>query len=423
MSNIISEAVERSRREEQEFRAFIPQHGFIADYLKYTDTQESPGSFHFWAASAIISAVLQRNVWVSKNIYQVYPNLFVVLVAPSGICRKSRAINIGVGLLEDFSFVNCLADKTTPEALLESLMLGTEHVGLNADKNQIKFGPESHTGFATASELTVFLSKDAYNSSMIEILTDLYDCRSNFKYVTRNKRPIILKNTCLSILGGSTPDWIANLPPDAFGGGFMSRFIFMVKNCRDRSICFPQEPPKGLQQKLKETLAKIHASCQGKMIITQEAKIWFQDWYDRLSDQARNVDTQLLGFVERKPDTVLKVATILATSELRMTIHKEDLQTAYAVVTWTQERAFDAFRHVEMTRFGNLKMRIIEFLDHNGGYVNRREILRKFGGRLQNLKELEGLESLMEASGELQIERSEGKGRPSIFYRRLFSDA
>ena len=46
---------------------------------------ESPSSFWRWSAYAAISAVLKDNVWFNKQIYNLYPNIYVMLHADSGL--------------------------------------------------------------------------------------------------------------------------------------------------------------------------------------------------------------------------------------------------------------------------------------------------------------------------------------------------
>jgi hypothetical protein len=416
--------IAKAKRDEAEFRRLLPTEGFFPAYMQYTDRQESPGSFHFWTAATILGACLQRRTWLSKGVYNIYPNLFTVLIAGTGKCRKSRAMGLGVELLERFDWLNLMADKTTPEALLEALMVGTQNVAQNNEQNP---GPREEldsTGIITTSEFAVFFGKQNYNTGMAELLTDLYDCRSSFKYVTRNRRAVMLKNIAVQILGASTPDWLGDaLPASAFGGGFMSRFIFMVKKCRDRSCAWPEEPHPDAKRNLQLDLIRIRAFCVGKMALTPEAMGWFERWYDHIESELVQ-DPNLIGFVERKPDTVLKLAIILAASMSTKTITAEILEQAYKIVSWTQDRMFEAFKNVDLTLTGKLRMKVMDFIKAQGGQVTRTAVLRKFGGSLPNgVSDLNSIQETLVEAGQLSVTvHPNPQGKVTMIYKLVEED-
>ena len=427
----VEETQESANADEQEFRSLVPKTGFLSDYMYYTDRQESPGSFHFWVAATILGAVIRRNAWVGKGIYNVFPNLYTVLVAPTGRCRKSRAINLGCGLIEGFDWLNIMADKTTPESLVEALMVGTTNlhsggVGTNPQgQPTINIGsPVDHVGLARSSELAVFLSKASYSMGMVALLTDLYDCPGSWKYITRNKKPIILHNPGIQLLAASTPEWLANeLPPGTFEGGFMSRVIFIVKYWRDRNIALPSAPHPNETRDLQTHIMKIRQLIQGLVTMVPNAIVWYESWYTATTQEVPS-NYRLLGFVERKPDTLLKLALILAASELSKSIKISHLEQALAIIEWTQRRMFKAFEHVDLSPQGQLQRLIIEYLQMQATLneaVTRRDLLRKFGGRLEHgLASLEQIMNVLLATGDVTatiIQAAGGKGgRPKIEY-------
>lgn len=418
-----AEAREVSRIEEKEFRALLPSTGFIGQYMHYTDKQESPGSFHFWTAVTIIGGVLQRRAWVSKGVYKVFPNLYTILVAPTGKCRKSAAMRLGLELVDRFEYMNIIADKTTPEALLETLQLGSQGMEKKEEDSETKIQIiVDSCGFIKASELSVFLNKNTYSSGMVSLLTDLYDCPSTYKYVTRNKSPVLLQDVAISLLGASTPDWLAtSIPEAAFEGGFMSRVVFMVKDERDRSIPFPVEPEKDEKANLRRELQRIRKHFRGEIILTKEAREWFKEWYANGADLTTS-DNQLVGFVERKPDTLLKLAIILAAAEnpaLRE-IHIGHLVQASRILNWSQAKMFKAFEHVNLSPFGQILNSIHAHIAR-AGVVSKRDVLRKFGRRLQGLKQLEEVEETLMDMGVIDTDTviPEGGGRAKSVYRYI----
>jgi hypothetical protein len=107
---------------------------------------------------------------------------------------------------------------------------------------------------------------------------------------------------------------------------------------------------------------------------------------------------------------------ILAVSEERMVITKDDLTTGLKLLDWVDERAFDAFRHVDLSHLGRIKLKIIELLTLAGGRISRRDVLRKIGGQLNGMADLETIQQLMEQSGELVVAATTNPGKQSIMY-------
>jgi hypothetical protein len=422
--NGMEESVAAAQCEERIFRDLLPQDGFIADYMRYTDRQESPGSFHFWSVLTVLGACLQRRVWLSKGVYPVYPNLYTVLVAPTGRCRKTRAVSLALGIGEGFDWLNVIADKTSGEAFLEALMVGTQAMVTSSAGASATVTPPDSAGLVKAPELAVLLGKEAYSAGMINLLTDLYDCPDDFKYLTRNKRPVILHNVVVQLLGCTTPSWFSiGLAEDNFGGGFMSRIIFVVKDQRDRIISMPEAPHPDERQNLRKQLLTIRSVVKGELKLTPDALAWYTEWYNASALQPID-DVNLMGFIERKPDTVFKVAILLTAAKLGREIDLTTIKQAFEIVTWTQRKAFRAFVHINLTGLGRLKLRILEFIECKGGKATRRDIMRKFGGQFQNgVGDLKAIDEVLQQSGDVKIETETHHGRPTIAYTRLFTEA
>lgn len=385
-----SKSQEDSFKEEQEFAKHLPDAGFFHEYMEYTSRQESPGSFHFWVAASVISATLGRRVWINRGIYELFPNVYTVLVAPSGVARKSRAMSLGTNLVEDFEWMNVAADKTTPEALLASL-----DQDVNFDKQKagetININVDSHA-FVRTGEMSVFLNKSSYTQGMVTILTHLYDCPPTFRYKTRTQKEIILNNVSLTFLGATTPDWLAyNTPEEAFEGGFMSRVIFVFKGNRDRNFPIPQEPAEGHVEKLKQMIVEIRQNFKGPIPLSTEAIRYFNVYYKKVHEEYTEANSERLGgFIERKPDTLLKLATILSAAEnpYEKMVAERHLRQANHLLALTQERMFESFSKLDISPLGKVQNRILDIL-YIHGKASQRFIQRKLGRQVDSAKQLE----------------------------------
>ena len=127
---------------------------WLRSYLEYTSETESPETLNIWIGLSIIAGALGRNVVMSRGHHKIYPNLFVVLVAPSGRHRKSSACGIGIDILRQSETTKVICDAATAVALLQEMSMLT--------KTREDQSIEAHcVAFAFASEWSTFIRKDA----------------------------------------------------------------------------------------------------------------------------------------------------------------------------------------------------------------------------------------------------------------------
>ncbi|KKK48946.1 hypothetical protein LCGC14_3140030 [marine sediment metagenome] len=238
--------------------------------MKWLDDSEAPDSFHLWTALTILGAAMRRNAFIRRGYYTLWPNFFTVLVAKTGRCRKSSAMEAGVvNLLNKVDEVLVISDKMTTEGLIETL---SQHVVMTN-----KMVSREATGLVFASEFAVLIHHD---TKMVGFLTDIYNSREKWLYTTRTKGKVELSGICVSLLAGSAPEWLKLIiPMGAVGGGFTSRIIFVYEEDRRRSIPRPSPPDKKLRDDLIADL-KIMTTMEGEFKLSPDAGKLFDDWYN-----------------------------------------------------------------------------------------------------------------------------------------------
>jgi hypothetical protein len=347
----------------KDFDALVPSTGWIRDYFNWTQNTEPPSVFHFFVAATIVGAALGRNVFFDKGAYQVFPNLCVVIVAPTGRCRKTSACNLGMNL-----YINVggtlLADKTTPEALVDALKLS-----------------QNATGLIYAPELAVFLGKQKYQEGMVPLLTSLFDCPKEWTSKTIGRGETSLTNVALSAIMCSTLDWIqTGIPRDAFGGGFMSRFLFVVQENTARVFPLPPALSDVTKKDLIARLAKLH-SLKGEFRFTPEAKDWYIHWYK--SRPGSFGDKQFSGYFERKPDHIIRLAMVMvAASGSELLLRMEDLIAAEKILQWVEIWLPSTFEEMSASASGEDQARITRQLRQAGGAMEHSKLLRKNSNRM-----------------------------------------
>lgn len=363
--------------------SFLPTEGLFTLYKEYTQSTQMCPRFNFFSLAALIGAIIKRKVSFQRSSYALFPplfpNIWVILLAPQGKGNKSSALRVAKNLSLKLSSKDApkfLAAKLTPEALVKAMAgrILTEEVIDKVDKNLLHILKKSAQGVLYGSELGVLLGKEKYNTGMIALLTDLYDCPTEWSSDTVTRGDQKLYNVCISIMGASTPDWMQSmLPTDAFKGGFMSRLLFVAfPEGWNRRIADPLPPPEGLEEKLLQGLVKI-AQLKGDMSWTKDAKQFFSDWYMNLPNSDLGVKA---SYLERKQDHLLKLAMILQIAQdCSLTMTKETLTQSLHILGAIEPETLRMIEYISIDPRMRICQRIMESMESSSKGVSEAEIL------------------------------------------------
>jgi hypothetical protein len=96
---------------------------WLNEYMAYAQAKSplTPTLFHESAGLVLISAIIARRLVLPMSFGDIYPNLYVMWIAPSTVYAKSTALNIASDLLLE-SFPHLLSPQdSTPEALISDM--------------------------------------------------------------------------------------------------------------------------------------------------------------------------------------------------------------------------------------------------------------------------------------------------------------
>ena len=105
------------------FKQVVPDRGFLSDVLNtFSPTTDGPDEFIFMAGLAALGAIAGHNFYIRGAIgNRIYPNLYILIVAPSTLYRKSTAISIAEKVVRMYDKVLVYPAEFTPEQLLHIL--------------------------------------------------------------------------------------------------------------------------------------------------------------------------------------------------------------------------------------------------------------------------------------------------------------
>lgn len=369
---------------------------WLRAYLNLTEGQESPDIFHLWCGVSAIATTLERNVWLDRGYYTLYPNLYIVLVSGSAVARKSTAIGVASHLYREANPEGTMvSQKITPEALI-----GVLHEGFAKRKVS--------AGYIIADELSVFLGDGARDSSLIQLLTKLYD-GADFDYHTLIRGKEMCANPCTNFLAGTAPEWLkTSLPSHAIGGGFTGRIVFVHHIGSGRRIPFPyvSEEARKVRTNLLEDLRLIR-DMKGEFTLSGDAKEWFEDWYVDVYEPDK-VEASLKPYFARKPDTLLKVAMVVSASRRQTRlVEEEDIAVAADMLGENEKFLPQMMQSMQTTQVGQDSMTVLNIVKKRG-VVSHADLLRMVS-YFANSKMLgEILEGLTQ-SGVIKEEIREGR--------------
>jgi len=385
-------------------------------YLEYTENTESPTSYHTWCGLATIAGALQRKVYLRWGIGQViYPNLYVVLIGPSGRTRKGVSLGIAKDILRQVPGVTIAPESSSGK---QSTILVMKRAGLDfVDPTDNK--TKRHCSVtAFSEELSVFLGQGdiAYLSS----LTDWYDSKDDWEYETVGRGKDSIKGVCLNLVGGTAPDWIQSMiPHEAVGGGFTSRVIFIVEEAKRKIV--PEHTMTmreiELQEMLVRDLERIHA-LKGEVIMSKEAKELYVNWYvtqTRLAEAGKPAidDPRFAGYNERRATHIRKLLLICSAARGDdLIIQPQDFVMAEGLLRGAEVNMHKTFGGFGRSRTSDSTETIKNFIE-KVGITTRKAVLSRFY-RDVDATTLSGIEETLRQSGHITVKLLPDKGTKEI---------
>lgn len=345
---------------------------WLTGYEEYTEDFEPPQIFNRWVGLLTLAAATQRRVWLADANNQIFPNLFVVLVASSGVGKTSA-------MREALPFIEAA--------------LGPKHISpskITAAQFAKQFGlaqkVDPQLGIYTpylvwAEEFPSFLGNDAYKSGMIADLTTLYDCPIRWIKETKGQGidDLVLPYLCLG--AGTTAQGIFDvLPPGTVTQGFTARIMFIHASYNSKRVV--EKPWTQKHIKLKELLLndiRCIAQLSGPLKFSDIARTLWTDYYMyRPHADQEFADTRLQGYAARKPFYVKKLALLLSISESdSMIVEAEHVERAFGMISEIDESLRRVYEDIAPSAIIQSYSKIIRKLRAAPNHTISRSVLQR----------------------------------------------
>lgn len=354
---------------------------WLDSYLQYTERSESPTSYHTWCGLSVIAGALQRRIYLKWGLGQtIFPNLYVVLIGPSGRTRKGVSIGIAKDFLKSVPGLTVAPESSSGR---QAMILAMKRASVNfkdPTDGKIKFHC-SITAFS--EELSVFLGQGdiAYLSN----LTDWYDSKDDWEYETVGRGKDSLQGLCLNLMGATAPDWIQSMiPPEAVGGGFTSRVIFIVEEHKKHTVpeYFQTQEEVEMRGMLTRDLERI-SKLAGEVTFSPAAKQLYVDWYihedgELAAGNPAIEDTRFAGYCERRSTHIRKLMLICTASRSdKLIIEEEDFYKAKGLLEAAEVKMGKTFGGFGRAKNSDLTDIVRNYIEQVG-ITTRQIIMQKF---------------------------------------------
>lgn len=390
---------------------------WINEVVKQHEDFESPLNFWRWAALASISAVLKDKVWIDRYLYKLYPNIYVMFHAESGL-KKGPPVSMAEKLVRETGNTSIIKGRSSIQAILKDM--GTAHT-LPGGKVKV----DSNV-FICSSELSSSIVEDPVAA---KILTDLYDRHYNEgEWKSLLKQEVFsLKSPTITMLGATNEAMSEDFFTKAvIQGGYFARTFIIYESKRNKrnSLAYAPriKPNYALLAEYLRGIAKLEGEfCpfaseiqgdyytklkrkDGRDIYFSEAGLIYDDWYDTFLDLVDSQDIRdETGTLNRFGDSVLKVAMLFSLAdEPKLQISPEAMSEAIRVC----EQLLGNVRKTTMGRSGlstssQLKGLIIhELLNVRENHAITRAMLsKKFYMHYGSIEELDEIMQAFHAAG------------------------
>lgn len=409
--------------------------GFITDWVLSQRGSEVPTLFGIWTALFAVSVALKREAWLKWGQGKFYTNVYVLLIGPPGLSKKSTAVSQVSGVLREMTNKiydrnlkklkdpNIVMGKATPESILEAMQEKAGRILVESEDGRIvteggrpKVYNRGNDLTLILSELTSMFSRQKYADALTDNLLDVYDCHDIWDWRTVKRGSIKMTNLYTTLLGATTPHAFQNsVPESVIGDGFLSRtaLIYVPNNVRE--YWQPEEynfvPTR---HDLAERLAYIAQNCWGEHYFDEEASKFFATWYSDVKRRIEVAPAELQGSMSRLDGLARKVALFMKAQRYSgrrdKVVTKPDVEYAVELVERTFGRTMGLLRSVVFDEISKKAASVLgtirnHYIKH-GEPISRTRLLQN--NRVK-AKELTTVISLLYTDGSLKAYNALGK--------------
>jgi hypothetical protein len=390
INSIVTQSEQADLVSDQELRDLQSETTFVEDYVAWAGgVGDAAQAYHIGGAFVALSAVLSGTVKIPTSWGNIIPNLWFMILGDTTLTRKSTAMDMAMGILEELDEDLMLATDGSIEGLMTAMTMRPGRPSI--------FLKDEFSGLLES------MSKKDYMAGMAELLTKLYDGKP-MKRILR-KEIIDIKRPILIIFAGGIKARVqANLDFDHVSSGFMPRFLFLTAKT-DVQRVRPLGPPSArdlgerelIKGRLKHIFRHYTQMINVQVTETETTAAKPMEWDAELTDDAwrryNKVEDDLMkaGLATEHPDLMvptysrlavscLKAATLIAASRQfteKVIVEEIDIVRALSYGQQWRDYANEVLNGIGKSQLEKQLERILHAIIANPG-IGRSSLMQNF---------------------------------------------
>lgn len=365
------------------------------------EKQEAPAIYHRWTLASTIGALLGRQFYMPFGSSIIYPNQYVMLMGTPGT-RKGSAMNIGRDLLRKLGYTRFSASRTSLERFLMDMR--QTDISLEADIEELVLESPSES-YIFAGEFVDFMApKDI---PFINLLTNLWDNLDEYRHPKIQGKSVEVYKPTVNLFGGSTPQTFSiAFPPEVIGTGFTSRLLLIHSEPTGKQVAWPALLDPMVQEQMVCHLRTIREQVIGEADFTTKAKALATEIYQ---NEIHIDDSRFAFYQQRRYTHLLKLALIIAASDLSLTVKDEHILKANTMLAAAEKQMPRALGEFGKSRYAETANEILQWMGKKSRPVNVSEIFKAVSRSVKNLPELQEILQNLKVAEKIQVKNIQGK--------------
>ena len=275
-----------------------------------SEITDAPRAYHEAIARFVLSSVVNRKIWLPFGPQKLHPNIYMLIVGPSTLKRKSWSVKLGRKLIAEIYPDFTIQETSSRQAFISEF----------ARRDRTPCG----AGMIHIDELKGFVDRvkmGNWHQGFFQDLSSFYDGESFRRrrgVDEKEKEEYRIDDPFLNIAACCSFDWLSSsIEASDLLGGFFSRFLWIVDNEPVTQIKTHPSPGDAMKyQLLVQKLYRIN-EYMGPAAWSPDADAiyhaWIQEW--RLKNQGGQWDSNY----DRMTFVAQKLALLQAISRTELT--------------------------------------------------------------------------------------------------------
>lgn len=453
--NIVPDLPENARLSPEQMKQAQTVGTWLDDYLRWAGSaaNETPLAFHLGAGLYLAAIAVGRRLYIQTPWrQQVFPNLYLMVVAVSTYYRKSAGLSLASEVARLAIPHMLMPQPGSPENFM-SMLGGVLPPNFSDIPQQDRARLEKGNRYAAQrgllrdelSGLFKSMGRD-YMAGLKELIMTLYDCPAYLDSNTNNKGLVVIRDAALSILGAATPAELATALSSAdWFNGNLARFALLTPepDYVERPAPKESQTPTDLANRLNRLHEKLPepplpdalGEKKSSEAWSLSADIWsachaYEQALRAMTAPNSSLDDRLRAIYGRLHVQAIKVATLLAAldwadgddASQRPKVTAAHWYRAQSITEDWRASAHRLLADLGENEEGRLEARVLGLLRTCGGSATVRDIYRTLRSPRKTV--LEALKALEDDGRVLRVQNAySGRGRPPEKYELIDPDS